>query len=130
MPTRFPPGVTVEYDVSHATVMAAWDRALFGVAPSVLPEPLGNVVHEAMSRGKPVVGTAPSGHEEMIEDGVDGLLVASRDIDGLAEAMPRLIDDEELRARLGEAARIHSERFTAEVQLPKLRRALRPGAGI
>jgi len=118
MPTRFPRGVTVEYDVSHATVMAAWERALFGVAPSVLPEPLGNVVHEAMSRGKPVIGTAASGHEEMIEDGVDGLLVPGGHLDGLVDAMRLLIEDGAFRRRLGEAARVHAERFTAEAQLP------------
>ena len=50
-PATFPIDVTVLEGTSQATVMAAWDRALIGVAPSIVPEPLGNVVHEAMSRG-------------------------------------------------------------------------------
>ena len=42
---------TVLEDVPHPTVMAMWDRAMFGVFPTRIPEALGNVVHEAMSRG-------------------------------------------------------------------------------
>jgi len=119
MPTSFPDDVVVEYDVSHSTVMAAWDRALFGVAPSVLPEPLGNVVHEAMSRGKTVVGTTPGGHAEMIHHGVDGLLVRAGDVDALAAAMRLLLDDAALRSRLERAATASAERFTPEVQIPR-----------
>ncbi len=77
----FPPGVTPMFDVPHDTVMAAWDRALFGVFPSVVPEALGNVVHEAMSRGRAVVGTIPGGHTDIVVDGENGLLVPSGDVD-------------------------------------------------
>ncbi|HEX7083268.1 MAG TPA: glycosyltransferase family 4 protein [Gaiellaceae bacterium] len=128
MPAAFPPGVTVEYDVSHATVMAAWERALFGVAPSLIAEPLGNVVHEAMSRGRAVIGTRPGGHEEMIEDGVDGLLVGRGDVEGLAAAMRRLAGDGDLRRRLERRAPERAERFTEEVQLPRLEELLHRAA--
>jgi glycosyltransferase involved in cell wall biosynthesis len=120
MPTVFPPGVTVEHEVPNATVMAAWDRALFGVAPSCWPEPLGIVVHEAMSRGRAVIGTRPGGHAEMIEPDVDGLLVDAGDAEGLAAAMRRLISDGALRARLEQAAKAHSELFTAEALMPQV----------
>ena len=119
MPTGFPAGVTVEFDVPHATVMAAWDRALFGVAPSVWPEPLGNVVHEAMSRGTAVIGTRPGGHAEMIEDGKDGLLVDAGDLEALTAAMRRLVDDAALRERLGQAASLSTRRFTPEALMPE-----------
>jgi len=103
-PAEFPRNVQVLFDVPHPTVMAAWPRALFGVAPSTLPEPLGNVVHEAMSQGRPVIGTRPGGHEDMIDDGVNGLLVPAGDSAALAAAMRRLIDDGEGRERMAEAA--------------------------
>ena len=74
-PAQFPPGVVVLTYVPHATVMAMWDRALFGVFPSIAPEALGNVVHEAMSKGRATIGTRPGGHEDMIVDGETGLLV-------------------------------------------------------
>ena len=76
---RFPDGVIVVEDVPHPTVMAMWDRAMFGVFPTRIPEALGNVVHEAMSRGRAVIGTRPGGHEDMIDDGADGLLVPAGD---------------------------------------------------
>jgi len=68
-PESFPPGVTALTAVPHGTVMAMWQRALFGVFPSKWPEPLATVVHEAMSNGLPVIGTTPGGHEDMIDDG-------------------------------------------------------------
>lgn len=117
-PQMLPSGVTVVHDVPYATVFAAWDRALFGVAPSIWPEPLGNVVHEAMSRGKPVVGTIPGGHRDMISDGETGLLVRAGDADGLAAAMRLLIDNPAVRERMGAAARLRAQDFTASAVMP------------
>lgn len=117
--SSFPDGVSVLPPVSNASVLAAWDRALFGVAPSVLAEPLGNVVHEAMSRGKPVIGTSPGGHADMIDDGVNGILLAAGDAGALASAMGRLISDGDLRARLGSAAAPAAEAFSAAEVFPR-----------
>lgn len=115
-----PPGVTVIEDVPHATVMAMWERALFGVLPTKAPEALGNVVHEAMSRGRPMVGTRPGGQEDMISDGENGLLVPGGDSIALAAAMRRLIDDQELRERMGVRARERAVDFTPEAVMPQL----------
>jgi glycosyltransferase involved in cell wall biosynthesis len=109
----------VLHDFSIQEVFAAWDRALLGVAPSLLPEPLGNVIHEAMSRGKPVIGTTSGGHRDMIEPEVSGLLVPAGDVAALAAAMRRLSEDQSLRERLGTAARQHAEKFTAEAVFPR-----------
>jgi glycosyltransferase involved in cell wall biosynthesis len=120
-PPRFPPGVTVVESATHATVMAAWERALFGVFPSLGPEPFGLAVEEAMSRGRAVIGTVPGGHAETIADGETGLLVPSGDADALAAAMARLIGDPGLRRRLGEAGRRRAAAlFTAERSMPRL----------
>ena len=119
-PRRFPEGVTVITDVPHATVMAIWERALFGVLPTKAPEALGNVVHEAMSKGRAMVGTRPGGQEDMIEDGETGLLVPGGDALALAEAMDRLIEDRELRERIEAKARERSRAFTPEVVMPQI----------
>ena len=92
--------------------------------PSVLPEALGNVVHEAMGRGRAMIGTKPGGHEDMIEDGESGLLVPAGDSAVLAAAMARLIDDPQLRERLGRAALGRACLFTPERVVPELRAAL------
>jgi glycosyltransferase involved in cell wall biosynthesis len=121
-PDRFPERSVVIHNVSHATVMAIWDRALFGVLPSKAPEALGNVVHEAMSRGRAMIGTRPGGQEDMIDDGETGLLVPGGDAPALAEAMKRLIEDSELRAKIEPRALERSRDYTPEVVMPKMER--------
>jgi glycosyltransferase involved in cell wall biosynthesis len=118
-PTRFPDGVVTPGGTTHATVMAAWERAMFGVVPSVGAETFGNVVTEAMSQGRPVVGSRLGGIVDIIEDGVSGLLVPAGDEEALAAAMQRLIDDPVLRSALGEAARKRAELFAASRVLPQ-----------
>lgn len=121
-PERFPDGAVVIEDVPYPTVLAIWERAAFGVFPTRIPEALGNVVHEAMSKGRAVIGTRPGGHEDMIEDGENGLLVPAGDAEALAGAMSRLIEDTALRERLGAAARERSLDFTPEVVMPQMER--------
>jgi glycosyltransferase involved in cell wall biosynthesis len=103
-PASFPSDVAVLTDVPHEVVMAAWERSLFGVVPSVWPDPLPGVVREAMSRRRTVVATGIGGNPDMVTDGENGLLVRPGDPDELASAMARLLGDPDLRARLGQAA--------------------------
>jgi glycosyltransferase involved in cell wall biosynthesis len=103
----------------HRAVMAAWERALFGVIPSLWPEPLGSVVYEGMSRGKALIGTKPGGHTDMIVHEQTGLLVPQGDASALAAAMARLAGDGELRERLGQAAQVRAQQFTASVNVPR-----------
>jgi len=119
-PKRFPAGATVITDVPHATVMAIWEHALFGVLPTKAPEALGNVIHEAMSVGRAMIGTRPGGQEDMIEDGETGLLVPGGDAGALAAAMSRLIEDRELRERIEVKARERARAFTPEVVMPQI----------
>jgi glycosyltransferase involved in cell wall biosynthesis len=62
-------------------------------------------VIEYLAAGLPVVATNVGGLPELVEDGVDGLLVPARDSRALAEALGRVLRDEELRRRLGARAR-------------------------
>lgn len=62
-------------------------------------------VMEYMAAGKPVVATNVGGLPEMIEEGVNGLLFERRDAKALADALLRLIDDEDLRERMGAAGK-------------------------
>jgi glycosyltransferase involved in cell wall biosynthesis len=124
-PSEFPEGATVVEDVPYPTLLAMWERAMFGVFPTRIPEALGNVVHEAMSKGRAVIGTRPGGHEDMIEDGVSGLLVPAGNANALAQAMARLSGDAALRERLGAAALIRSRDFTPEVVMPQMEQLYR-----
>jgi colanic acid/amylovoran biosynthesis glycosyltransferase len=64
-----------------------------------------NVILEAMAMSIPVISTDHSGIPEAVEDGVNGLLVPTADEIALAGAMAKLIDDPDLRRRLGERGR-------------------------
>ena len=113
-PAAFPSDVMVLSDVPHAVVMAAWERSLFGVVPSVWPDPLPGVVREAMTRERAVVASAVGGNPDMVIDGENGLLVKPGDPDDLAAAMARLLADPDLRTRLGRAGRESVENLTAD----------------
>jgi glycosyltransferase involved in cell wall biosynthesis len=84
------------------------------VAPS-LREPFGNAVVEAQLSLRPVVATAALGHLESITDGETGLLVSPEDVDEMAQAIARLVDDPQLAASLAIRARERAiERFSTE----------------
>jgi glycosyltransferase involved in cell wall biosynthesis len=99
------------------------------VCPSVVAESFGNAVHEGMSRGKAVIGTRPSGHEDMLEHDRNGLLVPRGDLDALVAAIERLIDDPQGRERMGRQAQLAAQSFTAEAVMPELEALLQATAG-
>jgi glycosyltransferase involved in cell wall biosynthesis len=81
-------------------------------------EPLGNATLEAMAHARPVIGCHVGGIPEMVDEGVTGLLVPPHDPTKLAEAISRLLQDENLRRRLGAAARGRcEERFSLKAHV-------------
>jgi len=74
-------------------------------AHPALAEGLGVAALKAAAAAVPVVGFSAGGMIETVVDGKTGLLVAPEDADALAAAIARLIDDPQLRAKLGEAGR-------------------------
>jgi glycosyltransferase involved in cell wall biosynthesis len=79
------------------------------------PEPFGLVIVEAMAAGCAVVAVASGGPRDIIEDGISGVLCATREPRELAEAIQRLLDDVGLRRDIGRAARARVEaEFTRE----------------
>lgn len=60
---------------------------------------------EAMAMEAPVVATDVGGTNELVDDGVNGILVAAGRVDQLVEAMERVLRDPDLALRIGRAAR-------------------------
>jgi glycosyltransferase involved in cell wall biosynthesis len=77
-------------------------------------EPLGNVVIEAWSAGRPVVAAAAEGPCELIRTGIDGLLVEKEDPRALADAVASLLENAARAAALAKAGRARYEAEFAE----------------
>jgi glycosyltransferase involved in cell wall biosynthesis len=67
-------------------------------------EGVPNAVLETMACAKPVVATAVGGIPEIIRDGETGFLVEKKDVNGIVKVVNHLIDDEDLRKRIGDSA--------------------------
>jgi glycosyltransferase involved in cell wall biosynthesis len=86
-----------------------YERASVVVAPS-RREGYGVAAREAMAWGRPVVATAVGGLPDAVVDGETGLLVPPGDVAALRAALMRVLEDSELRARLGAGAREKARR--------------------
>jgi glycosyltransferase involved in cell wall biosynthesis len=76
-------------------------------------ESFGIVFPEAWANGKPVVGADAGAIPDLVQDGVNGLLTRFGDVDGLAEALRRLLTDREMAHRMGSAGQaLAMERYT------------------
>jgi glycosyltransferase involved in cell wall biosynthesis len=104
--TEDPAGVLEQMDIAvHASVVA---------------EPFGQVVVEAMAAGLPIVAADGGGPAEIVTHEVDGLLYPAGDIGALASLLCRLAADVALRTRLAQAAQRRAGNFTPEAAVAEL----------
>jgi glycosyltransferase involved in cell wall biosynthesis len=89
-------------------------RMDIAVHASILPEPFGRVVVEAMAAAVPVIAANAGGPAEIISAGVDGLLYPPGDIEALADGLRRLAHDPGLRERLRTAGRERARDFAPD----------------
>jgi glycosyltransferase involved in cell wall biosynthesis len=104
-------GATWTRSLDAAGVATALDESWLLCLPS-RAEGLGRVVIEAMCRGRSVVGGEAGGIPDLVDEGVDGLLVAPGEPDRLADALISILGDRETAERLGAAARQKGEQLT------------------
>jgi glycosyltransferase involved in cell wall biosynthesis len=85
-----------------------------------LSEGLPLTILEAMAAVKPIVATDVGGISEVIQDGIEGIIIPSNDSDRLAEAIIGLLLDEKKRLDMGERARRKFlEKFTIETMVER-----------
>ncbi|MGZ3456269.1 MAG: glycosyltransferase [Polyangiales bacterium] len=110
----------------NAAIVNALQRHATVVVQKSLHEGFGLTVTEGMWKSRAVVASAVGGIVDQIEDGESGILLRDpRDLDAFAASLKRLLDDPELRARLG--ANAHErvrERFLATRSLTEYARVI------
>jgi len=84
------------------------------VSGSVIPEPFGQVVVEAIANGVPVVVPDQGGPAEIVEDGASGLTYRAGDAEQLSQAVQRLLGSPELYTRLSAGGLRRAEAYAPE----------------
>jgi phosphatidylinositol alpha-mannosyltransferase len=97
--------------VSGDDLWAELHRADVLCAPSLSGESFGMVLTEAFAAGTPVIASAIAGYNDVVSDGVDGLLVPPGDPQRLAEELQRIHHEPERLREMGEAARRSAQRY-------------------
>jgi phosphatidyl-myo-inositol alpha-mannosyltransferase len=100
----------VDDATKHAELLAADVLA----APSLGGESFGMVLTEAFASGATVVASDIAGYRDVVEDGVDGVLVAPGDAQALAETLRELYHEPERRRALAYTAAAAVKRFAWE----------------
>jgi glycosyltransferase involved in cell wall biosynthesis len=131
-------GLARELGVAESVVFAGWQANPFAwLARSDLfvlssrYEGFGNVIVEAMACGLPVISTdCPSGPNEILRNGEDGLLVPVADVEALADAMTNVLTDEALRSKLAQKASRRAPDFDISVIGPQYETLLQTYANV
>jgi starch synthase len=94
--------VTFTGSISQKDLARRMSASHLLVLPSV-EEGLALVQGQAMACGCPVLATVATGAEDLLTDGVEGFIVADRDVDALTSRMQQVADDPALQRQLSEA---------------------------
>lgn len=118
--------------IDHEEISTYYVAARFLVVPSRWPEPFGMIGQEAMHHGRPVVAFDVGGISDWLEHNMTGLLVPEQDVSALADAMERLLRDDDLATTMGRNAyelvrrRYVFDRYIEQLELHLLGDALPP----
>ena len=95
------------------------------VLPSLREEGLPMTLLEAMASGLPIVASRIGGTPAAVKDGETGLLVEPGNIEKLAEAITKVLDDDELRSKMGRRARrLAEEKFSQDAMVGRTLRVV------
>jgi glycosyltransferase involved in cell wall biosynthesis len=101
--------------LAQAQIVDGLDESTCLVLPS-RSEGMGRVVVEAFCRGRGVIGSRVGGIPDLVDDGVNGLLVEPGDVEALANALERVLRDRDLAERLGHAAHASADLWTISAE--------------
>jgi phosphatidylinositol alpha-mannosyltransferase len=83
-------------------------------APATSRESFGMILLEAMATGRPIVATNIEGFAAVVTNGEEGILVPPMTVHPLAEALLKLLQDKELRVKMGQKGLITAQKYNWE----------------
>jgi len=116
--TDLPKNVIVLKNWPHHAVMEAWKHSSMGIIPSLWLDPCPAVAFEAMMMGNPVIASRIGGLTDIVDDGVNGLLITPGDPIQLRQSIELLLMNKELRTRMSQAAKIKAKNYMASHVVP------------
>ncbi|MGM0404981.1 MAG: glycosyltransferase family 4 protein [Thermoplasmatota archaeon] len=105
-------------EVEHSELIHHYQNSDIFVLPS-LSEGLSNVIMEAMACGLPVIATDVGGNPELVKHEKGGLIVRAKNVSGLQNSLVRLLNDAELREKMGKFNRKYIQKFNQDSVLSK-----------
>tara|TARA_R110002126_G_scaffold6119_10_gene32260 strand:+ start:18533 stop:19699 length:1167 start_codon:yes stop_codon:yes gene_type:complete len=115
-------------NVSHSEI-PLWIRAANVFVLNSEYEGLSHTLLEVQALGTPIVASGVCGNPEVVEDGVNGLLVDPRDPESVRVALARLLDDTDLQARFVAAGLERRGDFLREGTFGEVESVLRKACG-
>jgi len=104
----------------YITEMGPWYRCCNAAVSASRIEGLPFNIMEAMYYGLPIVATAVKGHEDLISDGVSGLLYPYGDYGACAKQICRFLDDSAFAAALAQSARQSMDQYALQEVFPRV----------
>jgi glycosyltransferase involved in cell wall biosynthesis len=114
-----PEGVSVKGPMPHDQLRTEYERADIFVLPSRM-DGFGMVVAEAMATGTPVLVSSHVGAKDLVNDGVNGWIFNSGDVEGLARRMQQAYDQRINLVCMGEFAQMTAMNYTWDVYREKI----------
>jgi glycosyltransferase involved in cell wall biosynthesis len=106
--------------ISNENLTTVYRNADVVVIPSIVPESFCLIGPEAMSVGRPIVGSNVGGIPEWLDDGKTGFLVDPGNSRQIAEKVIQLLSDRKLLEQMGKNARKKAEQFSIEKHADKI----------
>jgi glycosyltransferase involved in cell wall biosynthesis len=124
-----PPNMHLFESWPHEAVLGAWQRCTLALVPSIWPDPCPTVAIEAMAMGKPIVGSRIGGLTDIVVDNETGLLVTPGDSRELQVAIQYLLNNPQLRERMGHRARQCATAWQAKTVITRIEQVYREVLG-